>query len=325
MSRSIWFHETFVIIPKNFTNNFIGKAIVYIDGGGNNNDPDHFPKDKPCSGDDKIPCAVELIMKLASDLGVVGIFIRQVPNESVRFYDDHYSNYKNDFPNHPDYCDEREECHDGKKTLKRSEDSIIAYTWGKYVKFSQEERSLYENQQWLLRFPMTKAVKKCVDAASEFIVQKLGTEYEIKDLMVTGKSKRGWTTWTFGAVDKRVRAIAPLVMDILKLNDQMHSHFMNLGGWTFAFQDYWWENNTFYVDTAAMGDMCKHIDPWSYRYRYRDRGITVYNVNAAGDEFFLIDDNYQYFTEMPVNDDNTIFQRYMRNAEHSNWLKDHVY
>ena len=135
--------------------------------------------------------------------------------------------------------------------------------------------------------------------------------------MVAGASKRGWTTWTVGAVDKRVRAIAPLVMDILKLNDQMHSHFMNLGGWTFAFQDYWWENNTYYVDTAAMGDMCQHIDPWSYRYRYRDRDIKTYVVNTGGDEFFLIDDNHQYFTEMPTKDDNWLYQRYLRNAEHS--------
>ena len=168
----------------------------------------------------------------------------------------------------------------GKHTLSRSEDSIIAYTWGKFLKASPEERNSFELQQWLLRFPMTKAVKKCVDAASDYMMKKLGDEYEIKDLMVAGASKRGWTTWTVGAVDKRVRAIAPLVMDILKLNDQMHSHFRNLGGWTFAFQDYWWENNTYYVDTAAMGDMCQHIDPWSYRYRYRDRNIKTYSKKS---------------------------------------------
>lgn len=130
--------------------------------------------------------------------------------------------------------------------------------------------------EWLLRFPMTKAVVKSIDAASEFIEQKHGVQNKIENVMVAGASKRGWTTWTVGAVDPRVRAICPLVMDMLRLNKQMHSHYQDLGGWTWAFQDYYWENNTEYLDTPEISAMSKHIDPWSYRYRYRDRGIKIY-------------------------------------------------
>ena len=36
--------------------------------------------------------------------------------------------------------------------------------------------------------------------------------------MVAGASKRGWTTWTTAAVDKRVFAAVPIVMDMLSLN-----------------------------------------------------------------------------------------------------------
>ena len=36
--------------------------------------------------------------------------------------------------------------------------------------------------------------------------------------MVAGASKRGWTTWTTMAVDKRVFAAIPIVMDILSMN-----------------------------------------------------------------------------------------------------------
>ena len=163
---------------------------------------------------------------------------------------------------------------------------------------------------------MTKAVVKSIDAASEFIEQKHGVQNKIENVMVAGASRRGWTTWTVGAVDPRVRAICPLVMDMLRINKQMHSHYQDLGGWTWAFQDYYWENNTAHLDTPEISALSKHVDPWSYRYRYRDRGIKVYVINTAGDEFFMIDDNHVYFKDMPL-EDGQIFQHYLRNAEHS--------
>lgn len=36
--------------------------------------------------------------------------------------------------------------------------------------------------------------------------------------MIAGPSKRGWATWTTMAVDKRVFAAMPIVMDLLNLN-----------------------------------------------------------------------------------------------------------
>lgn len=87
----------------------------------------------------------------------------------------------------------------------------------------------------LLRLPMTKAavramvlnkrLKKlkiyhsCInvqDAATDFVAkQKIS---QIKKWMVAGGSKRGWTTWTTAAVDKRVYAAIPIVMDLLDIN-----------------------------------------------------------------------------------------------------------
>lgn len=40
----------------------------------------------------------------------------------------------------------------------------------------------------------------------------------INKFMLAGASKRGWTVWTTAAVDKRVFAAIPIVMDLCNLN-----------------------------------------------------------------------------------------------------------
>ena len=48
-----------------------------------------------------------------------------------------------------------------------------------------------------------------------------------------------WTTWTVGAVDPRVIAIIPIVMDELNFLENLKHHYRSLAGWTFAFKDYY--------------------------------------------------------------------------------------
>ncbi len=49
-----------------------------------------------------------------------------------------------------------------------------------------------------------------MDCTTEFMGKTYGTP--TRSFIVAGASKRGWTTWTTGAVDKRVIAIVPIVM-----------------------------------------------------------------------------------------------------------------
>lgn len=51
-----------------------------------------------------------------------------------------------------------------------------------------------------------------MDATQDFLKKQ---NVIIDDFVVTGGSKRGWTTWLVGAVDKRVRAMVPIVIPIL--------------------------------------------------------------------------------------------------------------
>lgn len=64
--------------------------------------------------------------------------------------------------------------------------------------------------------PMTKAAVRAMDAIQDFINKRY--KIQIKDFLVNGASKRGWTTWTTAAVDKRVKAAVPMVMDLLHMN-----------------------------------------------------------------------------------------------------------
>lgn len=64
--------------------------------------------------------------------------------------------------------------------------------------------------------------------------------------IVSGASKRGWVTWIVGAVDPRVLAIMPVVMDELNFMENIMHHWRSYGGWSFAFEDYWKLNLTTY-------------------------------------------------------------------------------
>ena len=56
--------------------------------------------------------------------------------------------------------------------------------------------------------------------------------------VVSGASKRGWTTWTTAAVDRRVVAIAPAVIDLLNVVPSFTHHWQAYGAWSDAVKDY---------------------------------------------------------------------------------------
>lgn len=62
---------------------------------------------------------------------------------------------------------------------------------------------------------------------------KRGKNYQFFNILKVnpeiGSFFKGWTTWTTAAVDKRVFAAAPIVMDMLNLNHNFHNHFTSLG------------------------------------------------------------------------------------------------
>jgi PhoPQ-activated pathogenicity-related protein len=170
---------------------------------------------------------------------------------------------------------------------RRSEDAIIAYTWYHYMMRKQDP-------EWLLRLPMTKAAVRAMDTISDFTSKK-NTALNINKFVVAGASKRGWTTWTTGAVDDRVIGIIPIVMDLLNMKKNLHHHYRSLGGWTFAFGDYYEMNITKNLDSPLMQDMADIVDPYSYIDHLTMPKLII---SSSGDEFFLPDDNYYFLDDI---------------------------
>jgi PhoPQ-activated pathogenicity-related protein len=102
----------------------------------------------------------------------------------------------------------------------RTEDAIIAFTWEHFLNDASDPT-------WLLRFPMVKASLRAMDAMSEFVALKyVSDNAKLDKYIVSGASKRGWTTWDVAAVDpNRVIAIVPIVLDAINFVAVEHHQF----------------------------------------------------------------------------------------------------
>jgi len=117
----------------------------------------------------------------------------------------------------------------------------------------------------------------------------------VDKFMIAGASKRGWTTWTTAAVDERVVAMMPLVMDELNFVNNIHHHHRAYCGWSFALADYSAMNFTRELDLPNVAAMMEIIDPLVYASRLTMPKLVV---DAGGDEFFLPDDNLWWWNNM---------------------------
>jgi PhoPQ-activated pathogenicity-related protein len=187
------------------------------------------------------------------------------------------------------------------ETRRRSEDSFIAYTWDKYLRTGDEK--------WPLRLPMTKAAVRAMDAVQSFCSTPDGGGAKVERFVVTGGSKRGWTTWTTAAVDKRVVAIMPVVIDMLNIERSFQHHWRVYGFWAPAVGDYVEAGIMDWQNTQQYRNLMRIEEP----YEYRDRlTLPKYIVNSTGDQFFVPDSSQFYFKELKGEK----YLRYVPNTDH---------
>ena len=182
----------------------------------------------------------------------------------------------------------------------RWEDAIIAYSWDKYLTTGEE--------RWPLRMAMTKSAVAAMDTIQSVLLEE--ENKEIKKFVVTGASKRGWTTWTTAGVDDRVEAIVPVVIDLLNLEPSFMHHWNVYGFWAPAIQDYVDMEITDWWASEEMRSLIRLVDPFSMKKRFEMPKLLV---NATGDEFFLPTSSQFYFDELPGEK----YLRYVPNANHN--------
>ncbi len=188
---------------------------------------------------------------------------------------------------------------DGKE---RKEDDLIAYAWDRFLRTGDE--------RWPTRLPMTKAAVRAMDATTAFLASDDGGHAQVDTFMVAGASKRGWTTWTTAAVDRRVVALAPLVIDVLNVETSMDHHFRAYGFFAPAVGDYVTHHIMDWIGTPESKALYAIEDPFSYRDRLTMPKLLL---NACGDQFFLPDSSQFYFDQLPGEK----FLRYIPNTDHS--------
>ena len=217
------------------------------------------------------------LVDVARDTGTVVAELRLVPNQPVVFKED-------------------------PSRKPRVEDDFIAYTWDHFVRTGDE--------RWPARLPMTKSAVRAMDAVSAFAASADGGSHPVTRFVVSGASKRGWTTWTTAAVDRRVIAIAPAVIDLLNVEPSFIHHWRAYGAWSTAVQDYVDQGLMDRISTPEFHALMRIEEP----YEYRDRlTMPKFILNAAGDQFFLPDSSQFYFDDLPGEK----HLRYVPNANHS--------
>lgn len=182
------------------------------------------------------------------------------------------------------------------------EDAIIAYTFDKYFTTA--------DANWPLLLPMVKSAVRAMDTVQDYLSSLDSGALDVNEFVVSGGSKRGWTTWLTAAVDERVIAIVPVVIDVLNMKEQMKHHFSAYGFYSDAIEDYVEKNIFDRLGTPEGLALMEIVDPYRYRGRYT---MPKYLINSTGDQFFLPDSSQFYFRDLPGEK----YLRYVPNTDHS--------
>ena len=189
-----------------------------------------------------------------------------------------------------------------KDAIERREDRLLAHAWTQF--------NAHDDPHWIPLLPMVKSVVRAMDAITEITASDEIQSPQIKEFVVTGGSKRGWTTWLSAVADERIIAIVPAVFDALNSARSMQHHFKAYGYWSHAIVDYFAEGLLGTIDASQADKFFQIADP----YRYLDRlTMPKFSVNATGDEFFLLDSTQFYWDDLK----GVKLLRYVPNSDHS--------
>jgi PhoPQ-activated pathogenicity-related protein len=155
---------------------------------------------------------------------------------------------------------------------------------------------------------MVKSVVKAMDVLQAFSKQEWSAP--IDKFIVAGASKRGWTTWLTAAVDPRVGAIAPVVIDVLNMRAQMPRQLKAFGEYSSRLAAYSSRGLLPIPETPAGQRLLNMVDPWAYRDKLTMPKLII---NGTNDFYWATDALNLYWDDIPS--DKWVF--YIPNAGHN--------
>jgi PhoPQ-activated pathogenicity-related protein len=132
-----------------------------------------------------------------------------------------------------------------------------------------------------------------MDAVQEFA--KAEWQHDIQHFLVTGASKRGWTTWLTAAVDPRVNALAPMVIDMLNMRAHMDLQKLSFGGYSEQIRDYTDKGLQNEQDSDRAAALRAIVDPFSYRQQLQQPKLIILGTN---DRYWPVDALNLYWNDL---------------------------
>lgn len=165
------------------------------------------------------------------------------------------------------------------------EDDLIAFTFEKFFETG--------DTSWPLLFPMVKSVKAAIDALQE---STKGSNNPLTKFVVTGGSKRGWTSWLVGALDDpRVIGIAPAVFDNLGFTEQLAQQKRYWNGYSPMIADYTERGLQDMLATERGKQLVKMVDPLNAL-----PSVPVLVLTATNDPYWTVDATQVYWQRMKM-------------------------
>ncbi|KAK5584604.1 hypothetical protein RB653_006218 [Dictyostelium firmibasis] len=171
--------------------------------------------------------------------------------------------------------------------IPRQEDDIVAYTWRKYIDSKVSD--------WVSLLPQTKAGTAAMTAIQEFGKQK--SFYNIEKFVVSGASKRGWTTYGLAMIgEKRLAAAVPMVIGVPNLVKDIKEQMISFGNWSWALNSYINQGIPSFFDTEYFKVVTDIVDPINYLDVMES--IPKFIILTVHDEFFVPDSTKFYYNQI---------------------------